>query len=304
MLTGGGGIPTDVSDDVARVLGVRDAGRAEVEPLSGGCIHPAARVRHGRGSFFLKWAEEPGTTGFGVEARGLEALRETDGPYVPEVLGFGQGSGETRGWIALEFIEPGQATEVTAKKLGTRLAGLHRPMAEAIPGWHEDGFIGTLPQSNRSREKPWSWFWRENRLEPLWQSVKSFFAPAVQVSWHRAMEALPTALAGAAPLGLSLLHGDLWSGNVLTSRAGEPVLIDPAVYIGDREVDLAMMELFGGFASSTLESYRLELTTDPGFEAVRRDVYQLYPLLVHVRLFGRGYAKGVATRLSRIRCAV
>lgn len=296
-----GGVPPDVLNGLAEVEDIGVPAPDSIEFLSGGCIHPAARVPDEDGhSCFLKWSTEPGPGGFGVEARGLDALRRVGGLYVPRVLGFDQGSEERRGWIALEFVEPGPSTKATAVELGRGLAELHRPRPEATPGWHEDGYIGPLEQTNRRVDEGWCAFWRNQRLEPLWQSVEERFSPSIRDAWDRVMDVLPVALEGAVPQGLSLLHGDLWSGNVLANRAGDPVLIDPAVYVGDREVDLAMMDLFGGFSPATFERYEEELPVAPGFRELRSDVYQLYPLLVHVRLFGQSYAAGVTSRLDRI----
>lgn len=300
--------PSDVASGAATALGERKGADALVsaEPLTGGCIHPAARIRTGSGrSAFLKWSERPGPSGFRVEAEGLRALKARGGLRVPQVLGVGTGSIDRRGWLLLELVEEGPPDPSTPERLGAGLARLHRPLEDgaagrAAPGWEEDGWIGPLPQANRLTASSWPEFWREARLLPQWERAEKRFDRATRRRWERLLARTPEALEGWESDGLSLLHGDLWSGNVLTDREAEPVLIDPAVYRGHREVDLAMMELFGGFDPAVLERYRAEFPVAPAYAEVRRDLYQLYPLLVHVNLFGGGYVDGVRAKVDRL----
>jgi protein-ribulosamine 3-kinase len=159
--------------------------------------------------------------------------------------------------------------------------------------------IATLPQPN-PRVPSWPDFWVEARLLPRWRRVRDAFSRGARGEWDRLVSRMGTILEGWKEDGLSLLHGDLWSGNVMTDREGRPVLIDPAVYRGHREVDLAMMELFGGFAGEALRAYGEASPLRPGYEERRRDAYQLYPLLVHVELFGGGYVGGAEARIRRL----
>lgn len=297
-------IPREVADEAAQALsGERDpTGFRQVTAMAGGCIHPAARVETSDGRVgFLKWSPDPGHPGFGVEARGLEALAAQGGLRVPSVLGVGTGTNGSRGWLLLEFIEPAPVPPTGARDLGVGLARLHRPIESAAPGWTEDGWIGSLPQPNAPDTRPsWPGFWRDRRLLPLRERVSDHFDSATHARWDHVLEQIDTVLEGWADDGLTLLHGDLWHGNVLWDRDGRPVLIDPAVYLGHREVDLAMMELFGGFDAAVLESYQGEAPLVPGYVERRRDLYQLYPLLVHLVLFGTGYAAGVRDRIDRL----
>ncbi len=296
-------IPSEVAAGVCAALGEVSPERAfaKSHAIGGGCIDPAVRVCTASGNTaFLKWSKEPGRRGFDIEAGGLTALSHASGPRVPEVLAFEAGGAATRGWILLELIEVGRPTAETPGLLGRGLARLHHPLEDCQPGWEEDGFIGSLPQRNRAGTDGWPEFWREKRLLPQWESAEPYFDGRTQRAWDELMEQIGPILCGWETDGLSLLHGDLWSGNVLTDRQGEPVLVDPAVYRGHREVDLAMMELFGGFDGGVIEEYLGAAPLADGYLEFRRDLYQLYPLLVHVNLFGTAYTGGVRERVGRL----
>lgn len=301
-----GPVPGEVARGAALALGApgEPDPLVDASALGGGCIHPAARVetRSGR-TAFLKWSPSPGGTGFGVEARGLRALAHRGGVRIPEVLGVDEGGPDRRGWLVLELVEKGPPSKETPELLGRGLARLHRPYpdtsAEAVPGWDEDGWIATLHQPNPEIAF-WPEFWLEARLLPRWRAVRRAFGADVRRSWERMASRMDELLAGWDEDGISLLHGDLWSGNVMTDREGRPVLVDPAVYRGHREVDLAMMELFGGFPEAAFRTYREAWPQLPGYAEIRRDAYQLYFLLVHVELFGSGYVGRTAEAIRRL----
>lgn len=269
--------------------------------VGGGCVSPALRLELPQGAAFLKYGEQPGL--FAAEARGLERLRAAgSGLRIPEVLGWEdptEDGAEAPGWLLLEWLEPAARGADFGERLGQRLAALHRVRAAEAWGLEEDGFIGPLPQCNRSTND-WPGFWRERRLEPQLRRARDLGRqPGEDHEWDRLFARLPELLAPAAADGLSLLHGDLWGGNVLPvapreGGAGEPALIDPSAYHGHREVDLAMSELFGGFPPAFYAAYREAWPLLPGYREVRRAVYQLYYLLVHLNLFGGGY--GMQTR--------
>lgn len=268
----------------------------DVHRVGGGCIDPAARIESANGTrAFLKWSEQPGVDRYGVEARGLQALSKRGGISIPRVLGYsGDGEGPTEdeggAWLLLAWIEPGQATDRSIRSLGEGLARLHRPLPAGTPtGWDEEGWIATLPQSNEM-EVDWPSFWFHRRLLPQWERARRTGAlPRSAESEIRAMgAALPDILDGWEVDGISLLHGDLWAGNILTATDGTPYLVDPAVYRGHREVDLAMLDLFGSPGPLFREAYGEVSPLGRGHER-RRAAYQLYPLLVHVNLFGGGY---------------
>ena len=230
---------------------------------------------------------------FTAEAEGLDALRDTPGVRVPEVWAVD----DADSWILMEYVAPGSEGADWPAALGRGLAALHERTGGA-PGWHGDNWIGGLPQSNRTAAG-WAEFWVTRRLLP--QVERAFDAGRLDRSsphW-RALPSRVHEVLGDADSAMSLLHGDLWSGNVFPDGNGQPVLVDPAVYRGHAEVDLAMMELFGGF-DAALHVYHARLPRDPAFDRIRRDVYQLYPLLVHVNLFGGGYAAQAERAARRV----
>lgn len=261
----------------------------DVSAIGGGCISPAYRIRteDGADHFVKTAAGDWPANAFAEEARSLERLREADALTVPRVHGV---AGD---WLALEWLEPAAAGVEAWTALGRGLARLHATQAPA-PGWPGDNYIGPLPQPNGGAAT-WPEFWRSRRLEPM--AVRA--APRLDAGTLRDLEqlyaVLPELLGPAADDGMSLLHGDLWSGNVHMSVRG-PALIDPASCFGHREVDLAMAALFGGFPHAFFAAYEAGWPLLPG-AARRRHVYQLYYLLVHVALFGGGYAAGTASAL-------
>ena len=217
------------------------------------------------------------TTDATLEAEGLDALRAAGAP-TPRVLGVDPAV------LVLEHVAgPGDRRE-----LGRALATAHGSLGPAF-GWHRDNVIGPLPQANPWTDD-WPRFFVEQRVAPYLDDLPSDLARRVQ----RAMDGpLPALLDHDVPP--SLIHGDLWAGNIV----GDRWLIDPAVNHADRELDLAMLALFGGVSGELLAGYEEAWPLDAGWER-RRPALQLYHLLVHVRLFGAGYLGGVANRLDQL----
>lgn len=227
---------------------------------------------------------------FDAEADGLRALAsKAPRPIrIPEIIGVGSSSTTGGAWILMEFIEQGRGGHAWGESLGHALATLHEPAGEPC-GWSRDNFIGSLPQSN-PLDEDWGRFYRDRRIRPQIEEARAqghLNGPESQVL-DTLVERVPEMLGGELAGGASILHGDLWGGNVFPDASGRPVLIDPAVYRGHPEVDLAMSELFG-FPSGFLDAYREARSVGPEYEVFRRDLYQLYYLLVHVVLFGSGY---------------
>ena len=289
-------LPPEVRTGLEAALSARHGTRVTIgaaRPVSGGCIHHALKVETDHGPCFLKWDRGAAGSGFGAEARGLDALREAAEEEellaVPEVLGVGEAEGDDAGWLALEYLPPSPHAPDHDRRLGRGLALLHARPAPGF-GWPETNRIGPLPQPNPAAPS-WPDFWADARLTPQLRATRDEggLDPGDVDLLERVVAAVPAALAPVADVPPQLVHGDLWSGNVHPGPDGRPVLVDPAAYRGHGEVDLAMARLFGGFGGDVFAAYRDVLPGPAGFDEVRCPLYQLYWLLVHVRLFGRSY---------------
>lgn len=225
-----------------------------VEPVGGGCISDGCRVETADGPVFVKHNAAAPAGMFVAEADGLRALHAAAGEHlrVPSVLAFGEGGDDGGGWIALEWLEPAPPRRDHGERLGRGLAAVHRTAGGW--GWERDNWIGSLPQPNRPAAS-WPEFWRGRRLAPqLALARRARRLPGTDAEWERLFDLLPELLAAGDEDRPSLLHGDLWSGNALSTADG-PAVIDPAVYRGHREVDLAMAALFGGFDRAFFAAY-------------------------------------------------
>ena len=283
-------LPRDVHASLNETLAARGLGVvASMAPVGGGCIGNTTRVRTDRGAqLFLKWSRELPHRIFAEEASALDAIAQAGALRVPTVIAWRDEPGVDARWLLLEWLEPGNASDRTWEALGLGLADQHRVRA-AAPGWPSDNFIGSLVQQN-GEAADWPSFWRERRLQP--QAARARDAGLLDAAdtsrLERLYAGLDEILAPEASEGASLLHGDLWNGNVLALADGSAAVIDPAACYGHREVDLGMAELFGGFGRRFFEAYRESWPTERDYER-RRAIYQLYYLLVHVNLFGRSY---------------
>lgn len=286
-------VPPDVRAAVERALGTQGLLRS-AEPVAGGCISHGARIRTtGGGSFFLKWNARAPAGMFQAEADGLTALRAPRCVRAPEPVAWGGGAG-TPAWIVLEYLPHSRPAPDSDARLGRALAALHDAPVDPAFGWESGNWIGSLPQSNEADDS-WGRFWAEQRLAPQLALARSG-GHLRDGALDRLLEVVPAALDDVT--GTSLLHGDLWSGNTFTTEGGEPALVDPAVYRGDGEVDLAMTELFGGFGAGFYAAYDEARGISEAYRAYRRSLYQLYYLLVHVNLFGGSYV-GASQRAAR-----
>jgi protein-ribulosamine 3-kinase len=266
-------------------------------PLSGGDINDAYEVTldDGRKLFVKSNASAPGDM-FIAEARGLAWLGEAKALRVPAVVAA-SGANDVTPFLALEMIEQAPRAASFDERLGRGLAALHRHGAGAF-GLDHDNYVGRLPQANKLAVA-WPEFYRVRRLGPqLKLAVDGGLASVRMRRGFERLFAMLDELCGPAEPP-SRLHGDLWGGNLIGDEHGEPVLIDPAVYGGHREIDLAMMRLFGGFGPRVFAAYEEAWPLAHG-HAERVPLYQLYPLMVHVNLFGGGYVGSVESALAKV----
>lgn len=285
----------DPWDEIAaRIASAEGApfGITENRSVGGGCINDARIVSGAGRRYFVKLNSAAHAEMFAAEYEGLEEIRRTGTVRVPAPVCHGIAA--NRAFIALEYLALGRGSAACAEHLGHALARMHRCTAPAY-GWHRDNTIGSTRQPN-GRLADWIGFWREHRL--------GFQLRLARDAGHRVnggdrlLDSLPKLLAGHSPPA-SLLHGDLWGGNHACLEDGTPVVFDPAVYYGDREADIAMTELFGGFPPRFHQAYREAWPLADGYP-VRRDLYNLYHVLNHLNLFGGGYGSQANALIGRL----
>lgn len=258
-----------------------------VKPLSGGCINNTALITTSLGPFFIKWNHHEKYEMFLVESKGLILLKEHSQFVIPEVLGCGVVG--DRSYLVLQFVESAQRDRHYWEIMGRNLAGLHHHTNDFF-GLPYDNYIGSLHQNN-TMKTDWIDFFIENRLEVQLQLaidaalITKEYAKEFRTIYLRLKDIFP-------PARPSLLHGDLWSGNVMIAFDGKPCLIDPATYYGHREIEIAFTRLFGGFDQAFYDSYQEAYPMEAGFDQ-RVDIYNLYPLLVHLNLFGQSYLNSI-----------
>ena len=282
-------VPPIWFDEAAVALGVAVAAWS---PVSGGDINDAYRLQLENGELlFAKVARGGPSAMFSCEAAGLSLLREVGSELaIPRVVY------ESTTCLVMEYLKPTRRDQ--SESFGRGLAQLHAPVPGGSPGGASDGFIGTLPQINHGKQKDWWSFFAEERLR------YQLNLPAARRLVHRGLRAKIERLIErmfvlfSQPVALCHLHGDLWSGNYMFSEQG-PAIFDPAPYLGHREVDLAMMELFGGFSERTYRSYFEVHPVEEGYRE-RILLYQIYPLLVHVNLFGGSYVASVERNVDQL----
>jgi protein-ribulosamine 3-kinase len=269
-------------------------------PVGGGSIHQALRYCTQQGFVFLKVGAHAAKPMFESEAAGLRELARAGAIRVPHVLALGA-AGE-QAFLCLEWLELVAPTLAVAAALGERLAALHR-IQSTRHGWTRNNFIGRTPQRNDQHES-WSRFFREQRLLPQLELAANNHAERHTIDRGYVLaDTLDAWFSSHQPVP-SLLHGDLWGGNwgatrVTRGSEGEPVLFDPAVYFGDREADIAMTRLFGGFPTAFYDAYETAWPLDPGAQ-MRVTLYNLYHVLNHYNLFGGGYLAQARAMIDRL----
>ena len=273
---------------------------SSMRPVGGGDINEAYVLTLSDGiRLFLKCNPRMDVSFFEAEKDGLYAIARTGKIGVPQVIEAGSVGG--RSYLLMEFAAGDKPNPGFWERFGHELAGMHSfDASEFVPGgrfgFWRDNYIGAGDQKNNPCDR-WTQFFRECRLRPQYEAAKGYFSPEMTEKFERLFDALDSLL--TEPEKPALLHGDLWAGNYITGRDGWAWLIDPAVYVGHPEADIAMTELFGGYTRTFYDAYRESGLIGEGYER-RRDVYNLYHMLNHLNLFGGGYLSSVAGILRRI----
>ncbi len=278
---------------LSRALGRRFTGR-RLAAAAGGCTSDSFVYGDGNRRFFVKRQSAERLAMFEAEAEGLRELAAARAVRVPGVVAVGVADGAV---LVLEHIALRSPDDSCLARLGERLAALHRVTATRH-GWRRDNTIGSTPQHNDCDEL-WPRFFARRRIGPqLELAAAGGYRELADGPGRRLIEAIPALLDGHQPAP-SLLHGDLWSGNLAADQAGAPVVYDPAVYFGDRETDIAMTELFGGVGRAFRAAYEAVWPLPAGYP-VRRELYNLYHVLNHLHLFGPGYLARAGNMITRL----
>lgn len=260
-----------------------------ITPVRGGCSEYSVALETDIGKYFLKCYSSQSSK---AEADSLELLRSVNIFKIPKVIGYGIKEGYN--YLLLEWIENGTTSKKHWQSLGEDLARLHK-ICQSNYGLHFDNYIGRLPQIN-TPYNTWIDFFINCRLLPQLQLGENKFTKTHFLLFDKIFQKLPELIPYEPP---SLLHGDLWMGNVLSDQTGLPVLIDPAVYYGNREIEMAFTYLFGGFDEAFYNAYSSIYPVEKDFQK-RIELYNLYPLLVHANMFGGNYILRIKQILERL----
>jgi protein-ribulosamine 3-kinase len=263
--------------------------------IGGGDINAAYQLTHANASWFIKVNRPEMDFMFEAEAAGLTEIKDLKVIRVPNVITHGRHGQYS--FLVLEHIPLSRLSGQAAPSLGRQLAELHRQQQPWF-GWHIDNTIGSTDQIN-TRNDNWVDFWRQQRLlKQMEFAADNGYYGKVQQLGERLADKLDIFFSSYQP-NPSLLHGDLWGGNAAADAQGQPVIFDPACYYGDREADLAMTELFGGYPSSFYDAYQETYPLDPGY-STRKTLYNLYHILNHLNLFGSSYLHQAESMLGRL----
>jgi len=264
----------------------------DVVSVGGGSVNNNYKLITDNGIFFLKTHHGPHNADFyKKEAEGLQTLNSIGKAKTPDVIKVNS----AEDCLLLSYIQPGIKDDYFWLDLGRTVAQLHKNTSSHF-GFESNNYIGTLVQPNDKKEN-WCDFFINQRIMPMVKQAKTnnLLSTNILNKFDQFYKNCSTLFPNEEP---ALLHGDLWSGNFICSLSGEAYLIDPAVYYGHREVDLAMSKLFGGFNSMFYEGYEEVYKPQKGWES-RTDLFNLYPLLVHLNLFGGSYILSIEATLKK-----
>ncbi|MBD1824983.1 fructosamine kinase family protein [Cyanobacteria bacterium FACHB-DQ100] len=283
---------TQIDAQISQALGQAFESR-DRRSVSGGCINQGYQVSNGELTFFVKLNQANQLAMFEAEALGLQQIAEAQAIRVPKPICVGGTGGSA--YIVLEWLALGRGSAQSWAELGRNLARMHQYHKSTAFGWERDNTIGSTPQIN-SWTSDWMEFFTQYRIG--YQLKLAAQNGGRFRNGSRLLEQIPKLLANHHPQP-SIVHGDLWSGNAAVMQSGEPVIFDPATYWGDREVDLAMTELFGGFPAEFYRGYEEIYPIDAGYKR-RKTLYNLYHILNHFNLFGGGYASQAERMIDQL----
>lgn len=265
------------------------------KPIAGGDINRAFLLQGDKARYFVKLNRTDLVEMFAAEFAALNELSQTQTIKVPTPITFGQTANIS--FLVLEFLDLKRATSQSERLLGQQLAQLHQ-FNPPFFGWKMDNTIGSTPQKNQ-QSQDWAAFWHKQRLGfQLQLAEQKGYGSSLQRLGEKLLARLSDFFVDYTPQP-SLLHGDLWGGNVAAIAQNEPVIFDPASYYGDRETDLAMTELFGGFSQDFYSAYNDVWRLDVGYKT-RKALYNLYHILNHVNLFGSGYTMQAQQMMQKL----
>jgi protein-ribulosamine 3-kinase len=263
--------------------------------VAGGDINNAFILQGSKQHYFVKLNRASLLEMFAAEFEGLNAISSTNTIRTPRPILFGQANQSS--FLVLEYIEFTRMTATAQRTLGEQLAHLHQ-QKQPYFGWIRDNTIGSTPQIN-TRVSNWATFWREHRLGfQLRRAAENGYNGKLQYLGEKLCARVDDFFTHYTPTP-SLLHGDLWGGNIACDTQQRPLIYDPACYFGDRETDLAMTELFGGFGVDFYSAYNSVWTLDAGYQT-RKTLYNLYHILNHVNLFGAGYERQAQQMMEQL----
>ena len=288
------GIADHIASETGRPFSVR-----RQRSVGGGCINSAVLLEGKEDLFFVKLNPNAGVEMFAAELAGLREIINSHTVRAPAPICYGSTHGYA--YLVLEYIPHGKPDEHSMEQLGRAVAHMHAVCGKHY-GWERDNTIGSTPQINTASDN-WIEFWRKQRLQfQLGLAADKGYGGSLQRKGAALLAELDMFFQDHTPAP-ALLHGDLWSGNYMIADNGSAVIFDPAVYYGDREADLAMTELFGGFPARFYHAYREAYPLDPGYP-MRKTLYNLYHVLNHLNLFGGGYRRQAETMIDTLLAAV
>ena len=281
---------TEIAEKISQATGEKFTVN-NYHSVRGGCINQGYKITDNDRSYFVKLNQGSQIEMFAAEALGLKQMLETNTIRIPHPICWGITGNKS--YIAMEWLEFTSGEGKSWEEMGHKLAAMHRFKVSSEFGWEVNNTIGATPQIN-TKTANWADFFAEHRIGyqiKLARRKGGNFATEI-------IEIVRKKLADRQPQP-SLVHGDLWSGNVAVTIEGEPVILDPATYWGDREVDIAMTEVFGGFPAAFYRGYNQEWELDTGYQQ-RKTIYNLYHILNHFNLFGGGYGSQASRMISQI----